>query len=212
MNDRHDTLLNAVDDLTLPRRTKVMQDDKTVTIELPGLLQQLEQAIRGSSNTDTGSGSLANERNPINVDALWKAATINAAIRDWCRLVNVDARPPDKPWELLSRWYVAYTLRNPEEDAGRFYFGQCTKWAHEIEAMLDPPKQLELPDPCPYCGAGEWVNESDGLKYGRPLIIQYKADAPDLVGDAKVLCRACRNVWGAREVAYAIEQKEQDTA
>lgn len=212
MNDRQpNALLDAVDDLTLPRRTKVMQDDKTVTVVLPALLERLDASIRSTIGIG-GSGSLANERNMLNNDALHRFTIINSAVRDWCRLVDVEVRPPDKPWTLLRRWYTAYTLRNPELESERFYLGQLTKWANEIEATFDPPKQHDLPNACPLCNATAWTNEADGLAYGRPLIIQYKQDAADLVGEAKGLCRACKTVWGARELAYAIEEKEQETA
>jgi len=219
-DDRTNALLDAVDALTKPIRSKVIQDgpigsglagQKTVTIEQAPLLTQLEDAIRATIGKG-GSGSLANERNMLNVEALHKATIIRSQIREWAQAVNIEARPPDKTGDILRRWYAAYTLRPTTLDAERFYVRQMETWSGQIEAMFDPPRIHDLPNPCPVCGASEWVNDTDGLRYNRPLIIQFKPDGPDLIQQATGMCRACLKVWSVRELAYAIETNEEETA
>ena len=200
-------LLLAVEALTKPNRTKVIQGTRTVTIKLPPLLDQLEAAILGSIVGIGGSGSLANERNMINGEALFQALKIKAAIRDWCRIVGIDSRPKDKPIDLLPRWYAAYTSRELTLEAERFYCRQLNGWATQITAMFNPLKVHDLPDACPICAATEWVNEKDGLSYSRPLVVTFQPDTPDLITNAQGTCRACLKVWSARELAYEIEQK-----
>ena len=208
MDDR--PLLLAVESLTKPNRTKVIQGTHTATIKLPALLNQLEAAILGSIVGIGGSGSLANERNMINGEALFQALKIKAAIRDWCRMVGIDTRPKDKPIDLLPRWYAAYTSKEVTLEAERFYCRQLNAWATQITAMFNPPKVHDLPDACPICGATEWINDKDGLSYSRPLVVTFQPDTPDLIINAQGTCRACLKVWSARELAYEIEQKLLD--
>ena len=205
MDDR--PLLLAVEALTKPNRTKVIQGTHTATITLPALLNQLEAAIIGSIVGIGGSGSLANERNMINGEALHQALKIKNAISDWCRMVGIDTRPKDKPIDLLPRWYAAYTSREVTLEAERFYCRQLDAWATRIVAMFNPVKVHDLPDACPICAATEWVNEKDGLSYSRPLVVTFQPDTPDLITKAQGMCRACLKVWSARELAYEIEQK-----
>ena len=209
-------LLEALDSLTLPVRSKIIQDgpvgtglagQQTVTVELPPLLQQLDDAIRGTIGIG-GSGSLANERNMLNNDALHRFMSISSTIRDWARMVGVEVKPADQPGPTLRKWYVAYTARPTGTDPERFYEHQMTGWATQIRAMFDPHRIYDLPDACPVCGATEWVNDDDGLRYNRPLIVKFKPDGPDMIQQAEGMCRACLQVWSVRELAYAIEHHE----
>ncbi len=211
------TLLDAVDALTKPVRTKVIQEitDKetgktrtvTTTVVLPPLLTQLDEAIRGTIGIG-GSSALPNERNALNNDALARFMTISSTIRDWARMVGVTSKPADHPGPLLRQWYVAYKVRPAGLESERFYEGQMTAWAEQIKAMFDPDRIYDLPDACPVCGATEWVNTDDGLKYGRPLIVRFKPDGPDMIQQAQGMCRACLQVWSVRELAYALEGHE----
>lgn len=219
-DDRDDPLLIAVEALTKPLRSKVLQDgpigsglagQKTVTIEQSPLLTQLEDAIRGTIGKG-GSGSLPNERNMLNNEALHKAIIIRSQVREWAQMVKIEVKPPDRTADVLTRWYATYTLRPKTLDAERFYIRQLETWRTQIENMFDPPRIHDLPNACPVCGATEWVNDTDGLKYNRPLIVQFKPDGPDLIQQATGMCRACLKVWSVRELAYAIETNEEETA
>ena len=192
--------------LTKPSRTKVVQDDGHVAVvELPSLLDQLDAAIRGSIVGIGGAGSLANERNMLDSDALYKAMTINSVVKDWARMAGVKPVYGATVTEILRRWHVAYIGKPTEHTADRFYVKQLTGWAEQITGMFNPPRIRELDDPCPKCHAAEWVNATDGLTYLRPLQVQFYPDMPDLVGNAKGICRACAKTWSARELAFEIE-------
>ncbi|RZU64919.1 hypothetical protein EV379_1230 [Microterricola gilva] len=194
-------LLEAVEALTKPTRTKVIQDDGTVAIVVQdALLVQLETAIRSSMGGSTGGASLPSEGSPLDVGALFESLKITAAIGDWCRLVGV--KPSRKSVPDLIDWHTAYIGRPSEADD--FYISQLNGWVRMITAMFDRPREKDLPDPCPVCDAKSWWR--DGAEYYRPLVVKYRPDDP--VGSATALCRSCETVWNARELAFAIEQKE----
>lgn len=201
-------LLDAVDALTKPRTSKVVQQNDagitcTSPVELPPLLEQLEASIRSSMGKGTSGASLAFEAAPLNTAALFEAMKITNQIEQWCRQVNVKATR--QPASDLRAWYVA-TLTTDE--AREFEAKQLRKWARTIESLLDPPREKDLPDACPSCGAKSWWR--DGAEYYRPLIVRYRPADP--VGTAMATCRSCEQVWNARELAYQLEQEERHTA
>jgi hypothetical protein len=106
-DDRDNPLLVAVEELTKPQRSKVMQEAVLRTVELPPLLIQLRDAIAGSIGIG-GSGSLANERNMLDGDALYRFSLISSTIGDWARMAGSTAAKND-PVATLQSWYVAYT-------------------------------------------------------------------------------------------------------
>lgn len=197
-------LLDAVDALTLPSRTKVEQDDgHIVTVELPSLLDQLDAAIRGTVGAG-GTGALANERNMLNADSLYRALLIKNMVKEWARLVGIQTRPADEPGPLLRRWYVLYIQTPRYLEDPRFYINQLTKWATQIEKLFNPPRTRDLPDACPICDADTyWLN---GHEYPRPLVISFH-DGPTMIEDGKGMCRACEAAFGLRELSFAIEEK-----
>ncbi|WP_213816197.1 hypothetical protein [Glaciihabitans sp. dw_435] len=210
MSDNY--LLDAVDALTKPVRSKVIQDSpdaampgtSVATVELPSLLDQLDEAIRGTIGIG-GSGSLANERNMLNNDALHRFVTISSMIKDWARAVKIPVKTGDLPGPMLRAWFIAFTAAGqPSLEAERFYSRQMNGWAAQISAMFDPPRTRDLPDACPVCEATEWWNPETGQKYPRPLVISFH-DGPDLLDRGKGLCRACDTTFRIRELALAIE-------
>jgi hypothetical protein len=199
------TLLDAVDDLTKLSRTLVIQGDTGSRVEHPSLLEQLEAAIYATIGIG-GSGSLANERNMLDGDALYQMSKIRVTVQSWAQTVGVTYRQQATTGELLRSWYVKHTASNPSPEVDGFHLMQLRKWAGMIRGKLDPPKQKDLPDACPVCLSSTFWKE--GQQYPRPLVIHYR-EGDDLVSKAKGLCRACEAVWGARELAYAIEEAER---
>jgi hypothetical protein len=213
------TLLDNIDLLTLPHRTKVIQDgpigsglagQQTVTVTLPPLLQQLDDAIRGTIGIG-GSGSLASQRSMLDGDALFRFAKISSTIKEWARMVGATITADDAG-KTLRAWYVRYTATIHELESERFYEKETAGWVASINAKFNQPRIHDLPDPCPLCGASSWFNPSDGQEYLRPLIVEYRETGPNLIQEAKAICRACATVWGVRELAYAIEGKEEEIA
>lgn len=213
MPDEHDPtfdLLEEIDRLTKPNRNKIIQDTiagqnpNTVTIVLPPLLTQLEDAIAGTIGIG-GSGSLPNERNMLDSDALQKFMYIKSTIRDWAQMVGSEVVPQD-PARTLRAWYVKYVASERELASVRFYTGKAKSWVFQIEAKLDPPRVRELPDRCPECHAFEWWNPADKHRYLHPLIVEYRPTGADMIQQAVSRCRACEKTWGVRQLAYEIEQ------
>jgi hypothetical protein len=197
-------LLDEIDRLTTSQRSKVMQEAGTATVELPPLLTQLEDAVAGTIGIG-GSGSLPNERNVLDSDALEKFLRIKSLIRDWALSVQSVVYPED-PARTLRAWYVKYTAAERELASVRFYTGKAKSWVFQIEAKLDPPRIRELPDRCPDCHAFEWWNPADKHRYLHPLIVEYRPTGADMIQQALARCRACEKTWGVRQLAYEIEQ------
>ena len=109
------------------------------------------------------------------------------------------------PAITLDRWFVKFEGKPHSPEIRAQHTKQLVKWAGQINALLDPPREKDLPSECPTCGAGEWWDASTGAKHTRPLIIRYRPADEGMVKDATGHCRACEKVWNARELAYEIE-------
>lgn len=209
-------LLDAVDALTLPSRTKVPQwvtrDGKEVqvvtVIDHHPLLVQLENAITGTMDGVAGTNAtLASARGVLNSDALFRFLLIKNMIRDWCTIAGVGVRKD--PVDGLRAWYVARLAMSDRDDA--WYLTQLHGWARQITTVISPARTFPLTDPCPACGADEWV-DADGSKLRHPVVIEYHDGDVDLLARAKGLCRACDRVWRGshelRSLRWDLDQKE----
>ncbi|WP_104128021.1 hypothetical protein [Cryobacterium sp. Y57] len=204
MND----LLDALDALTKSRTTKTVQEKNGITcvspVELPSLLDRLEDAIRGTVGIG-GGGSLPNERNMLNAGNLYTAVMITTMVKEWARGAGIVTRPADMPAPLLRSWYVIFSQTERYREDHSFYLRKMQGWAKQIEALFDPPRTRDLPDDCPLCGAGTWWK--DGNEYQRPLLLTFH-DGPEMIETGKGECRACEAVFGIRELSYAIDAQE----
>lgn len=205
-------LLTAVDDLTQPSPPRTITQETstgqtiTTTITDAPLLDQLEESIRATIGIG-GSGSLPNERSMLDGEALHQFTIISSTIKEWARAAGVQYKRQAGPSELLRAWYVRFMASNPSDDGVNYHLKALSKWAAHIHAKFDQPKIKDLPDRCPVCDAGTYWK--DAQEYPRPLVIQYKEGA-DMIEQARGLCRACAKVWGARELAWALEIKKMD--
>jgi len=202
-------LLSAVDALTQPRHSKTVQaNDAGITcvspVELPSLLDRLEDAITGTVGIG-GGGALANERNMLNAGNLYTAIMVTQRIKDWAKLVGIVTRPDSKPGPLLRSWYVLFIQTERYREDHSMYLRTMQGWAKQIEGLFDPPRTRDLPNECPLCGAGTWWK--DGNEYKRPLLLTFH-DGPEMIENGKGECRACEAVFGLRELSYAIDAKE----
>lgn len=201
-------LLDAVDDLTLPRNVKVPTDDGHTWATEDALLVQLREAVSSSLNSGSGAGGSPSTRNVLDSDALYKASIITATIGDWCRIIG--AKVTRDAVVDLRAWHAAYLATN---DPGEFYISQMRAWAGQIRTMVNPPKTVEITAPCPVCGQGSYVNDM-GERITNPLILTYRPESEHLWKSSKVMCRACEAVWiggGAME-ELSDELKEKETA
>lgn len=210
--DTENPLLLALEALTDPVRTKVIQDgpvgsglegQKTVQVVLPSLLTQLDDSIRSSLGSGSAGGKLAFEGAILNTAALFTAMKISSQIRDWCVIVRVV--PVKDSAKDLRAWYVARMGKAQDDSLERAQVKQLHSWAAQIRALLDPPRERDLEDPCPTCEARTWWR--DGAEYFRPLVIQYRPIGANTIEEAKGTCRACGQVWGVRQLAFELEQR-----
>ncbi|WP_347975675.1 hypothetical protein [Microbacterium sp. ProA8] len=203
-------LLDAVDSLTKPGVLHhTIQDSRftCVVFDTP-LLDRLENEIRFSLSRE-GSKSLPNQRVPINSGALQLFMRISSQITDWAHGAKATVYKGD-PGRTLRAWYVAWTQteREPQNVTARVRL--LAGWEASIRREIEPPRQKDLPDPCPTCGAVEWWR--DGERYPRPLVVESPRN-PDrsLIDESTAHCRACDKRWGARELAYELEQMPNHT-
>src|SRR5690606_33193048 len=122
------------------------------------------------------------------------AMKISTQIQDWCRMAG--AKVVRNPTADLAAWHAAVQAKTLRHESEQFYLKQLRGWAGQIRSLLDPPRERDLPDSCPVCGATAWWDPKSGTKYLRPLVVQYRPNGPDMLQQARALCRACEQVWG----------------
>lgn len=200
-----DDLLDAIDALTKPVTLhQSIPDSKfTCLVVDAALLDRLEIEIRFSLSRE-GAKSLPNQRVPINSGALMLFTRISAQITDWAHDVKATIHK-GSPARTLRSWYVAWN-QGVRTDADRAARAKILHgWAGQIRRELEPPRTKDLPDACPACGATEWWR--DGERYPRPLVVESPRNPEkSLIDESRAFCRACEKVWGARELAYELEQ------
>jgi hypothetical protein len=193
-------LLSAIDDLTKPTRTKVIQGDHVTTVVHEPLLVQLEQAVTSAIGNGGGGGSATGS--VLNDEALQRLFIIRSQLGDWCRLLGVRPSRTDAVKDLRA-WYVAFLGTNAEQE---FYTRTLHGWAATIRELIDPPKRVPLRDPCPVCKASQWTGVDGGLR-ASPVAVEY--DHGDPYRTVKAVCRAegCGAEWvGANAVEELIEE------
>lgn len=208
MSGEPNELLDAVDALTKPGVLHhTIQDSRfTCVVYDTPLLDRLENEIRFSLSRE-GSKSLPNQRVPINSGALMLFMRISSQITDWAHGVKSTVHKGD-PSRTLRSWYVAFTQTRREHDAIAGRARILHNWGAAIRREIEPPRQKDLPDPCPACGASEWWR--DGERYPRPLVVESPRNPEkNLIDESRALCRACERVWTARELAYELENTNQ---
>ncbi|TFD80700.1 hypothetical protein E3T54_02865 [Cryobacterium sp. Sr8] len=207
-------LLGALNALTKPTRRKFIQDNpdgpqptKMVEVVDAPLLEQLDAAIRGTVGVG-GSGSLPNERNMLNGDAFERMRVISGQVNGWARMAGAVV-DKDSLSNTLRTWHAKFIGTPREAHVVAMYTGTMNKWAAQIIATLNPPRQRDLPNACPVCSADTWW--MSGNEYPRPLILTFH-DGPDMIDNGKGMCRACEAVFGMRELSYAIDEAEAKIA
>lgn len=193
----NDGLTEAVDALTRPIIDHIPQVDdegrwlRAHTVEHDPLLQQLNDAITSAIGRGGGGGNSAGD--VLNGEALYRMMQIRPEIEAWCRMVKVQVSR-DMVADLR-RWFDIY--RHGDQETSSFHLHRLNGWAKQITDLLDPPKRLEVTQPCPVCGAHKYTDQ-DGNALPFPVVIEYRRETPLA---ATGLCRACEHVWvGEREL------------
>jgi len=189
--DQMGDLLDAVDELTKPTVTRVVQwvtDEhgkdhaQTTRVTHEPLLYQLEAAI--ASTLGAGAGRAMVERWALNVldsDALHQFTVIDSVIRDWCRMLSVT--PDRHPAVNLRAWYAAALGRRWEPASIGFYAATLRGWARMIRGKLNPPRSMQITTACPLCESDTWT-DVDGTVYRHPVRVDYWDGDPDILARA----------------------------
>jgi hypothetical protein len=191
--DLHD----VVRELTEPTYEHVFQkseggDGVTVTVEMPGLLEQMRQAVMPSSNSDAGSASAKHTRSIADLDAMYEYAKMTAQIGSWCQMVRIRVTR-DAVVDLVAWHDKARSVFAPEQLD--WYRRTLTGWANQIRNHLEPPEAFTPHVACPVCGATGYGNAIDGGG-SWPIEIRYRLDANETMTDEVARCRAtCKTVW-----------------
>jgi hypothetical protein len=198
-------LIDAVDALVKPSRTKVVRDDGTTTVvRHDALLVQLEAAVTSAIGGGGGGGSATGS--VVNDAALARLSQIGSQIRDWCRLVDI--QPTRSPVSNLERWRV---IALSQDTTGHVVIME--RWADDIRNLLDPPKTIPLNGPCPVCTADHWFSP-DGDRRASPVAVEY--DHANPYRSARAVCRAgeCGTVWvgadAVEELVSEMSEREDD--
>lgn len=205
-------LLTAVRSLTQPTHHKVIVDNpggpeatRVVTVTDESLLDQIDNAIRSSMGGTTSGGSDPRTRSILNIGAFNVAQSITNEVHDWARSAG-SVIDKGSLGHTLEAWYVAFIGGIEDGDTKA---KKLRGWAAQIVATLAPPKEMDFAQNCPACGSDCWYSQAEQASFPRPLIVYYQPADSGVVMDAKGMCRACKKVWGARELAYELEAAEQ---
>lgn len=215
----HLKLLDAIDALTLPVHVRVTQDiyrtrltvdgrpvlddtdqpvrdrkgQQTITVTHPSLLDQLVDAIRGvMDGTNSDNASTSSARVPVNTDALHLHTVIDSQVKDWCRMRGTTLQ--GSTTGNLRHWYAATLTERWEPTQTDAYTSILHRWAGSIRGVVNPPRILELTEPCPACGSDVW-EDGDGTESRHPLQVSYFPDGGDILRTARATCRACDRTW-----------------
>lgn len=195
-------LLDAVDELTLPKPVKVPTDDGYTWATEDALLVQLEEAIRSTTGR-TGGRSATHTRMILDADALFQFHKITSTIGDWCRIAGTNVtRDPVKD---LRTWHARILGLNMSTE---FHLTQMQSWVSLIRGKLTPRVTVEFLHPCPECGAVTYTND-DGDTVNHPVLIDYDQGEP--FKSVRWSCRACGHVregeFGVRALVYDAETR-----
>jgi len=150
-DDRHDYLLEALEALTKPRTTRVMQGNDAgitciSTLQHEPLIAMLRNAIAGATGSKGGSSDGA-LRIPINPAALKLYDEIWRTSGEW--FTALTREPIRASAELnLSGWFLAFRdARGAGDVTGeieREHTRQLSSWVRQITGLFDPMVVVEV--------------------------------------------------------------------
>lgn len=219
-----DYLREAVDKLTHPYTVLTRYDGGAHSKVHDPLIKQLRDMIGSDTGPSSGSSKAANEKAPLDIDALRKYTDVASNVRDfYVSMLHITPARDALPEVLLRIGYVEFQNRyrrgNLSEASYRI---QARLWegvVRMIEAKSSPPTTLELVnDECPVCGFAwyEVVIDRTNRETERrvALTVAYTPDDRGGLSNAHARCGCCETVWagtrGVRELAYALENPALD--
>lgn len=156
--------------------------------ELPGLLDQLQDAVENSGGSGSGRGSP--QKAPASLDVLGLLAQIDAALASALRAAGCTGRL-DKPRDELLRHLVGHAGSAGATSAA--LADQVWRWVAAAHTILSPDRRIveTRAQPCPSCAVQTVLVWSADLgeRVQRPALY---LDTTDLT----VYCRCCGASWG----------------
>ena len=208
-----DPLLAVLDRLTIDHIVRTPTEDGPDHIAThKGLIPQLREAIASDLGGGGGAGASANERVPLDADALVKYQQIEVAISG--RHQDMVGGPSGLyPENDLRWWYAAFVKalqagKRTDQDY-RDELHTLERWEHMILDKFDPPRRKELMgDRCPECGFDWYVDNSDKADLQRKVALTITYREGDL-DRSEACCGVCKERWpgliGLRALSYALE-------
>jgi hypothetical protein len=205
--DLHD-VVRALTEPTYEHHFQKRDDGEgtTVTIEFPGLLEQMRQAVLPSGQNDgAGSSSAKHTRSPGDLEAMYEYHKMAAQIGSWCQMIRL--RPSRDRVADLKAWYdKARSVFAPEQLD--WYRRTLAGWTATIRNHLDGPEKYVPHTACPICNTTAWGDAINGGDLW-PIEVRYRieenARGEEITTGHVARCRApqCGAVWHGWE---AIEE------
>ncbi|MGD9530508.1 MAG: hypothetical protein AB7I24_05550 [Candidatus Nanopelagicales bacterium] len=180
------------------RRAQAQHEARTARRSpLPSLLDQLLDAIPGSSNTDHGSASTGAHRAALALTVLDLIASMQRAAgnHDHTHLAR-DLRT----WAARS---AEWRVTNPT------YLQHAATWAEQWvttgRTLLDPPKRWSVAAACPHCGQHTaHVRDDSSEVVRRPAL-----ELDRTTGEARCLTHGCGARWAPEQLLFLARLLEQ---
>lgn len=208
-----DPLLLVLDRLTIDHTVRTPVDDGPDHFAThKGLIVQLREAVASDLGGGSGAGASANERVPIDADALVKYQQLEEAISG--RHQSLVGGPSGLyPESDLRWWFAAFTKAlqagTKTDDDYRYELRTLQSWERMILDKFDPPRKRELAgEKCPECGFDWFVDATDKHDKQRKVALTITYRDGDLEA-SEAACGCCKQQWhgvmGLRALSYAIE-------
>lgn len=205
MSRKQRTLNDAIDDLVMPRRILLFQDENGQNIrgDVPSLIQQLENSTGRASGAERG-GKMQS-RPPISIG-------VHDLLNEISHTCKTDIRQrggqPAATIEANLRRIAADRANQPtDSDDTQTWIRRADRWAAKARAALglEPKYPQGLRGvPCPECGTDYITSTDDTGEQTRILALQFAwADPPEhnidqLAEDRRIRaveCAMCGRVW-----------------
>lgn len=206
-----------VERLTRPHDIPIENDDAgTTTASRDGLLEQLREAVFGSS--DKGGAASNKSKIPMNAAALDLYTLIDRQVSEVWGAAFGRVPGADKPEALMAQWsaqvdpFTIVRYSSPEtvrlwSDKHREKiehvvwtldetspYNLLSRWYRAITELFDPPRLMTNPAACVSCGARESYRRLDGQTVKSTALV---IELDRITNRPKeVRCLACETSWG----------------
>lgn len=102
--------------------------------------------------------------------------------------------------DICRQWAEAFRASHPTAGEVSEWVATLASWIEDINALLQPPKEREITDPCPICGGAKVVTEDAVMP---AVVLRYLRSRP--IESAELVCHWCGVVAkGAKAIAATL--------